>query len=218
MDRFAIPALDAEAVVWSSHQLSQIRLSVNGSRSTSLWLGQCAHQLMKHGWVNEAIAGINSLTLKNEKTDKWKEIYDFIGALPLPQEEQAGCFTIPVEYHPQWGDTAAVCQHLGLDFETLVSLHSNCEYYIACIGFLPGFVYLSGGNEKISIPRKTAPRSRVNPGSVAIADHFTGIYPCPSPGGWHIIGKTTVQSGLGNIFLQAPWKVGDRILLEAVIL
>ena len=217
MDSLVISALNAEAVVWKSQQVSQIRLSLNGSRTMSLWLGQCAHQLMQRGWVNEAIAGINSLTLKNEKTDKWNEIFDFIGSLPLPMEEQGRLFSLPVEYDPQWGDTKTVCEHLNLDFETLVSLHSNCEYYIACIGFLPGFVYLSGGNEKISIPRKATPDNRVNAGSVAIADHFTGIYPCPSPGGWHIIGKTPVESGNGNIFLQTPWKVGDRVILKAVI-
>jgi len=43
------------------------------------------------------------------------------------------------------------------------------------------------------MPRKQQPRTNVAAGSVGIAGLQTGIYPCDSPGGWQIIGKTPVK-------------------------
>ncbi|HLW15896.1 MAG TPA: carboxyltransferase domain-containing protein, partial [Actinomycetota bacterium] len=34
------------------------------------------------------------------------------------------------------------------------------------------------------------PRVKVPPGSVAIAERYTGIYPDATPGGWRLIGRT----------------------------
>ena len=58
------------------------------------------------------------------------------------------------------------------------------------IGFMPGFPYLGGLDEKISFPRLSTPRISVPEGSVGIAGMQTGIYPFASPGGWNIIGRT----------------------------
>ncbi|MCV6009265.1 carboxyltransferase domain-containing protein [Enterococcus faecalis] len=40
------------------------------------------------------------------------------------------------------------------------------------------------------MPRRDSPRTRIPPGSIALADGFTGVYPQASPGGWQIIGTT----------------------------
>ncbi|MCL4146818.1 UNVERIFIED_CONTAM: hypothetical protein GTU68_015266 [Idotea baltica] len=61
------------------------------------------------------------------------------------------------------------------------------------MGFLPGFAYLGGMDERLSMPRKEKPRIRVPKGSVGIAGKQTGIYPVQSPGGWQLIGKTEVD-------------------------
>ncbi len=58
------------------------------------------------------------------------------------------------------------------------------------LGFLPGFAYLGGLDEKIHAPRLQTPRVRIEAGSVGIGGAQTGIYPLASPGGWRLIGKT----------------------------
>ena len=60
----------------------------------------------------------------------------------------------------------------------------------AFCGFAPGFAYLVGLPERCHLPAAAPPRPRVPAGAVAVAGEFTGVYPRPSPGGWHLIGRT----------------------------
>lgn len=61
------------------------------------------------------------------------------------------------------------------------------------LGFLPGFAYLGGLDERLHTPRLAVPRTRIEPGSVGIGGAQTGIYPLASPGGWQIIGRTPLK-------------------------
>ncbi len=61
------------------------------------------------------------------------------------------------------------------------------------IGFAPGFPYLGGLDKRIATPRLKTPRIEVPAGSVGIADTQTGVYPHASPGGWQLIGRTTLK-------------------------
>jgi KipI family sensor histidine kinase inhibitor len=81
----------------------------------------------------------------------------------------------------------------GLTAEEVVAIHSSTEYVVHMIGFMPGFPYLGGLDERLVTPRRTTPRTRVPAGSVAIGGKQTGIYPSTSPGGWNIIGRTSVR-------------------------
>jgi KipI family sensor histidine kinase inhibitor len=66
-------------------------------------------------------------------------------------------------------------------------------YTVFFVGFMPGFVYLGGLNEKLITPRRDSPRMRIPAGSVGIGGEQTGVYPHASPGGWQIIGQTDVK-------------------------
>jgi KipI family sensor histidine kinase inhibitor len=87
-------------------------------------------------------------------------------------------------------DLDAVAAHAGLDRAEVVAAHTNGEYVVAFCGFAPGFGYLDGLDERLHVPRREAPRTRVPAGAVAIADRFTAVYPRESPGGWQLIGRT----------------------------
>ena len=80
-----------------------------------------------------------------------------------------------------------------LSIDEIISLHSEISYTVYGIGFLPGFLYLGGLNNKLHFPRRNMPRMEVVKGSVGIGGGQTGIYPQTSPGGWHIIGKTPIN-------------------------
>ena len=62
------------------------------------------------------------------------------------------------------------------------------------LGFLPGFCYLGGLDERIHTPRLETPRLKIPAGSVGIGGKQTGIYPMDSPGGWQLMGKTPVKT------------------------
>ncbi len=98
---------------------------------------------------------------------------------------------IPVLYGNASGpDFETVATTLALSPSELIRVHSEREYTVYMMGFTPGFPYLGILNEKLTLPRKSTPRTRVPAGSVAIAGSQTGIYPVDSPGGWHILGWT----------------------------
>jgi inhibitor of KinA len=95
---------------------------------------------------------------------------------------------IPVEYSGK--DLKVVSQHSKLSEKEIIILHTEPEYRVYMMGFLPGFAYLGGLNQKLATPRRKVPRLKVPAGSVGIAGSQTGIYPLESPGGWQLIGHT----------------------------
>lgn len=117
---------------------------------------------------------------------------------------------IPVCYGGAYGeDLPFVAEHAGLSEADVIRVHSERAYLIYMIGFLPGFPYLGGLDERLHTPRLSKPRVRIPAGSVGIGGEQTGIYPIESPGGWQLIGRTPLT-------LFAPGKppryqAGDRI-------
>ena len=98
---------------------------------------------------------------------------------------------IPVCYEEDYApDLKTLANDLNLNPDTLVAKHVSARYQVCFIGFLPGFLYLSGLSKVLECRRKEQPIPNVTQGSVAIGGRQTGIYPMDSPGGWHVIGKT----------------------------
>lgn len=104
-------------------------------------------------------------------------------------------FEIPVCYGGSCGpDLPAIAEHAGLSEKEVIEIHSSADYLIYMLGFLPGFTYLGGLDERIHTPRLANPRIRIPAGSVGIGGSQTGIYPMDSPGGWQLMGMTPVKT------------------------
>ena len=83
--------------------------------------------------------------------------------------------------------------HANLSTQEVIDIHSSEDYLIYMLGFLPGFSYLGGLDERIHTPRLANPRIKIPAGSVGIGGSQTGIYPLDSPGGWQLLGLTPVK-------------------------
>ncbi|MFH9476865.1 allophanate hydrolase subunit 1 [Streptomyces anulatus] len=104
-----------------------------------------------------------------------------------PQREGREPVEIPVVYDgPDLDEVAALW---GVPAGEVAALHSRTAFRVAFCGFAPGFGYLTGLPERLHVPRRTTPRTRVPAGAVALAGPYTGVYPRPSPGGWQIVGR-----------------------------
>ena len=88
-------------------------------------------------------------------------------------------------------DLDDVARLTGLDVDQVVAAHTGTPWRVGFSGFAPGFAYLVGGDERLVVPRRTDPRTKVPVGSVGLAGEFSGIYPRESPGGWQLIGRTS---------------------------
>lgn len=87
-------------------------------------------------------------------------------------------------------DLDDVVAHTGLPRDEVVAAHTGQTWRVAFFGFAPGFGYLVGEDERLHVPRRTEPRTKVPAGSVGLAGEFSSVYPRESPGGWQLIGNT----------------------------
>lgn len=109
-------------------------------------------------------------------------------------EAPARIWRIPVLYGGEAGpDLAEVAKITAMTEQQVIDLHCGTLYRVYVQGFLPGFAYMGDLPEALNLPRLTTPRVRVPPGSVAIAQAMTGVYPVESPGGWRLIGNTPLR-------------------------
>ena len=123
-----------------------------------------------------------------------KKDYLRSGAPFLENYSTANLIEIPVCYEDEFApDMAKVAEYSGLTKQQIITLHSEPEYLVHMLGFLPGFLYLGGLNKQLFCPRKETPNYQIKAGAVGIGGHQTGIYPVESPGGWQIIGRTPLQ-------------------------
>ncbi len=100
---------------------------------------------------------------------------------------------IPVVYGGERGpDLEAVARRNGLSPDEVVNYHTAATYTVYLVGFAPGFAYLGALPAQIDAPRLERPRAAVPAGTVALAAGLTGIYPLAMPGGWNLIGYTSL--------------------------
>jgi inhibitor of KinA len=116
---------------------------------------------------------------------------------------------IPTRYDGP--DLPEVALKTNLTPAGVVEQHAGREYLVHCVGFAPGFTYCGALPEEITVPRRASPRLRVPAGSIGIAGRQTGIYAVESPGGWNLIGRTTLRLFDPMADLPARFKPGDRL-------
>jgi inhibitor of KinA len=102
----------------------------------------------------------------------------------------------PIELVVRYGgddgpDLAAVATRAGISTDEVIALHAAAPYRVLAVGFVPGFAYLGPLPDRLRLPRRAEPRTSVPAGSVAIAGEMTAVYPLETPGGWHVIGRTS---------------------------
>lgn len=133
----------------------------------------------------------NELTDSSALINKLNKVYKKNVEVLKPKRT---LWEIPVCYDEEFGiDLKFLSLEKKISIDEIVSLHSEINYTVYGIGFLPGFLYLGGLDHKLHFSRRNTPRMEVLKGSVGIGGNQTGIYPQTSPGGWHIIGKTPIN-------------------------
>jgi conserved hypothetical protein TIGR00370 len=172
-----------------------------------------ASALKKRRDVRQAVAGYASVTVHfdPEQTthDALSAAIKRLASKRPPMAEPGRLHRIPVVYDGP--DMEAVAARLGLAPAKIAEIHARPIYRVFLIGFVPGWGYLGPLPEELELPRRHVPRTKVPAGSVAIAGRQTGIYPLATPGGWHLIGRTSVKLFLPDSDPPCLFRAGDRV-------
>jgi inhibitor of KinA len=172
-----------------------------------------AAALKKRRDVRQAIAGYASVTVHFDPDlvthDALTAAIKRLASKRPPMSEPGRLHRIPVVYDGP--DMEAVSAVLGLDVAKIVEIHTRPIYRVFLVGFVPGWGYLGPLPEELELPRLQVPRTKVPAGSVAIAGRQAGIYPLAVPGGWHLIGRTSVKLFLPDSDPPCLFRAGDRV-------
>ncbi|HEY8634593.1 MAG TPA: 5-oxoprolinase subunit PxpB [Candidatus Dormibacteraeota bacterium] len=172
-----------------------------------------AAALKKRRDVRQALAGYASVTVQFDPDQATHaSLAAAIKRLAVkrpPMAEPGRLHRIPVTYDGP--DMVEVADRLKLSREEIIELHTRPIYRVFLVGFVPGWAYLGPLPEELELPRRHVPRTQVPAGSVAIAGRQSGIYPLPTPGGWHLIGRTPVKLFLPDSDPPCLFRAGDRV-------
>jgi KipI family sensor histidine kinase inhibitor len=144
-----------------------------------------------------------------ELTEILRDYLERLETLPLPNSRE---LEIPTCYGGEFGpDLDEVAALHGMTPGEAVELHASVTYVVYFLGFVPGFAYLGELPDALATPRLASPRRTTPPGSVAIADHQTGVYPLATPGGWRLIGRTPLAIFRRDREHMSYLSIGDRV-------
>lgn len=186
---------------------------------------------IKPAWAAEIVPGITTLAIQlNYRNQVPKQVREqamhSLEKITIQLQKQKSrkatknkIHQIQVCYHPDLGlDLNDIAKSCGLSVEEAINLHQKNTYTADILGFMPGFAYFSGLNPKLQLPRLSSPRLAVPKGSVAIAELQTAIYPCSTPGGWNLIGRS--PNILFDIHQDPPglFMPGDEMRIQEISL
>ncbi|NHW48767.1 5-oxoprolinase/urea amidolyase family protein [Paenarthrobacter sp. MSM-2-10-13] len=134
--------------------------------------------------------------------------------LTAPEGTDSGLVVIDTVYDGD--DLADVAELTGLSVDGVVAAHTGQIWTVAFAGFAPGFGYMVGENEVLTVPRRSSPRTAVPAGSVALGGQYSAVYPRRSPGGWQLIGRTGARMWDLDRAQPALVRPGDRVQYRAV--
>jgi len=177
-----------------------------------------AAALQKRRDVRRAMAGHGTVTVQFDpeqvSLDALTAAIRRLATRRPPVEEPGRLHRIPVVYDGP--DLEEVARKRGLTPSEVVDIHVRPIYRVFLVGFVPGWAYMGPLADELVLPRRATPRTQVPAGSVAIAGQETGIYPLVSPGGWHLIGRTSVRLFLPDSDPPSLFRTGDRVKFFAL--
>lgn len=136
-----------------------------------------------------------------------------VAALPRASAPKGHVRKIGVTFDGE--DLDAVATALDMSVAGFVAAHNQLPLRVLATGFAPGFVYCGMHPPALVLPRRSALRPAVPPGSVLFAAGQTAITATQMPTGWHVIGRTTLRNFEPSVVPPTTLRPGDVVHFEA---
>lgn len=164
----------------------------------------------------DVLAAAETVMVVGESASATRAIGARLMELELTPPEDTDSRLVVIETVYDGEDLADVAELTGLSVDGVIASHTGQIWTVAFAGFAPGFGYMVGENESLSVPRRSSPRTAVPAGSVALGGQYSAVYPRRSPGGWQLIGRTGAR--MWDLEREQPALVrpGDRVQYRAV--
>ncbi len=122
-----------------------------------------------------------------------EQILDYLSTLPIETvSETRKHFVLPVLFY-ETEDMSHIETHTGMSSDDYIKHLISAKYTLRMLGFVPGFLYMTGLENKLHVPRKSMPVTNIPAGSIAVGGEFLGLYSLSTPAGWNVIGKTPIR-------------------------
>ncbi|WP_314323765.1 5-oxoprolinase/urea amidolyase family protein [Paenarthrobacter ilicis] len=164
----------------------------------------------------DVLAAAETVMVVGESAAATRAIGARLLELELLPREATGSGLVVIDTVYDGEDLADVAELTGLSVEGVVAAHTGQIWTVAFAGFAPGFGYMVGENEALTVPRRSSPRTAVPAGSVALGGQYSAVYPRRSPGGWQLIGRTGARMWDLDRAQPALVRPGDRVQYRAV--
>ncbi|MEP3480989.1 MAG: carboxyltransferase domain-containing protein [Fuerstiella sp.] len=169
---------------------------------------QCLVQLQQlESWPDNAVKSERCATKSEHSAAKLEH--------SAVKSEYSAVLQLPVCFS-EADDWEAVCNSTGLDRSTYLQRLLECQFQVAMLGFLPGFVYLNGLPDSLQVARKANPDRQTEVNSFAVGGRYAGIYSLPSPAGWNVLGRLAVSLLQTDQLPPVALQPGDQLTLESV--
>ena len=155
--------------------------------------------------VVACVVGHSSLLLIFEREPDADGVTRAIASRSRLEQVEARRLTVPVSFDGP--DLPEFLGRTGLSRDDFLDRVQHLTLSARYLGFRGGFAYLDGWPEEWSMPRRPTSRPRVPAGTFAIAGSVAGFYPFDSPGGWNLLGRTSMD-------LEYALRAGDEIQIR----
>lgn len=168
---------------------------VRVSSSDTIRLRAFATQIRTDDRFTEVVDGGSNLTilfdpLRFTGEEVWQSIKALAGQAGFSNSQTLTEITLEVRFGGKAGpDLESSAQALNISTQELITALCSAELYVDMMGFTPGFSYIRGLPDELTVPRLTSPRKSVPSGSLGMAAGMLGTYALEGPGGWPIVGQ-----------------------------
>ncbi len=115
-------------------------------------------------------------------------------------------------------DLSEAAKLLNMPEDTLISRLLAHPLRLYMYGFAPGFAYLGGLDEQLTLPRRKDPRAPMPVGALMIAGGLASITSVSMPTGWYVLGQTPLTMFSAEREPMVPFAVGDELHLYRISL